>query len=186
MIRTLPWLIALALAGCSPAPQVQASAPEPKQPSSTEPTAPQPPSPPQASTAKPGDNPRRIYQLREFEKGKVVVNGKTFQVWIADTDGKIQEGMMWLKPDEVKDDEGMLFLLPADEPQRFWMRNCPMALDIIFLSRDRKVLNIELGKPFDETGVSSRGPSKYVLELKAGIARKNGIRPGQTVEFQLP
>jgi len=184
MIRTLPWLIAIAVAGCSPAPQVQASAPEPKKPAPSEPSTPEPQ--PQTSTTKPGDNPRRIYQLREFKKGKVTVNGKTFQVWIADTDGKIQEGMMWLKPDEVKDDEGMLFLLPTDEPQRFWMRNCPMALDIIYLSRDRKVLNIELGKPFDETGVASKGPSKYVLELKAGIARKNGIRPGQTVEFQLP
>jgi uncharacterized membrane protein (UPF0127 family) len=128
------------------------------------------------------DNPKRIYQLKDFKTGTVTIKQATFKVWLADEPGKEQEGMMWLTEKEVPDDHGMLFPLPGEpKVQRFWMRNCPLGLDLIFIDKAKKIVNIGFGKPFDESGVESTGPASYVLELKAGTAKRKGIKAGDTV-----
>ncbi len=180
------WLafVFLATVGCSSPPSVEpaASAPETKPPVDS----PSPTPVVQAPQTKPGDNPRRIYQLRDLSVGTVTINGRKFKAWLADDEAKQQEGMMWLKESDVKDDEGMLFPMASEEVQRFWMRNCPMALDIIYISGAKKILNVRKAQPFDESSVPSEGPAKYVFELKGGMAAKFGIKAGMSVEIKLP
>jgi uncharacterized membrane protein (UPF0127 family) len=63
------------------------------------------------------------------------------------------------------------------------MQNCPLGLDITYIDSKGKVLNIGVGKPYDESGVPSNGPAKYVLELKVGRAKKFGIKPGTVLNL---
>jgi uncharacterized membrane protein (UPF0127 family) len=131
----------------------------------------------------PRDKPLRIHQLRTLNKRKFKVNGHELTVWIMDDDSKRAEGMMHLEDKDVKDTEGMLFVFKNSQPRSFWMQNCPLGLDIVYLDPKRKVLNIGAGKPYDESGVPSQGAAQYVLELKAGRAKKFGIKPGMVMDL---
>ena len=85
---------------------------------------------------------------------------------------------MWVTDKDLKDNQGMICLFPEPKVQSFWMQNTLIPLDIIFLDKDGKVLNIAHGKPKDETLLPSTGPANYVLELKGGMAAKLGISAG--------
>lgn len=121
----------------------------------------------------------RIFQLDKLEVTKVTVDKHKFNLWVMDTDAKRSEGMMFLKNTDFKDDEGMIFVFLGEETRRFWMHNTHVDLDICYCDQDGKILNTYTMKAFDETtDYSSRGGSKYVIELRAGILRKLGIKSG--------
>lgn len=153
------------------------------------------PSPsPLAPTAKAGqtrvanqENPSRLYQLKDLKQTPVTVGTHKFPLWVMDTDSKRQEGMMFLVDKEVKPNEGMIFLFkdpqPNDGARGFWMRNCSLGLDIIYVSASKKVLNIGDGVPYNEKPVVPAGAFQYVVELKRGMGRKMGIKPGDAVQW---
>lgn len=183
------WTSGLAVAcviGCGAAPS-QATAPEPPPATATEAkmNQPQPPPPRASQPAKPGrkDNAYRLYQLSGLQRVTVKIEGKPFPVWVMDTFSKQQEGMMFLKDDEVKADEGMIFVYNEPGPRSFWMRNTYLALDIVYIGNDKRILNIAAAKPLDETGVPSKGQARWVLEFKQGTMKRHGIKEGAKVEI---
>lgn len=106
----------------------------------------------------------------------------SFRVEVADTPGKRSWGLMYRN--EMGMDEGMLFVFPDEHDQSFWMKNTPLSLDIIFMdARGRVVGVIHDTVPFSTRSVSVGVPSRYVLEVRAGLARRNGIAVGDTARF---
>lgn len=86
---------------------------------------------------------------------------------------------------ELGKDEGMLFLFPDERDQSFWMKNTPLSLDIIFMDTRGRVVGIVRDTiPFSTRAVSVGVPSRYVLEVRAGLARRNGIVVGDTARFK--
>lgn len=130
-------------------------------------------------------NPNRVFQLKDLTTALLKVNGHELKVWLMDTPGKREEGMMWLHDNEVKEDEGMLFVFTGeqDTSNGFWMQNTVLPLDIIYADKTRKVLNIAEGQPFDTTNLKASAPYMYVLELKMGTAKNLGIKSGNMLEF---
>lgn len=134
-------------------------------------------------------NPNRVHQLKDLQKYDQTIKGKTFHLWVMDTDAKQQEGMMFLTDAEVKADEGMLFAFDAPQPTKypngnargFWMQNTLIPLDIIYLSARGKVLNVGKGEPRNETTVPAAGEFLNVIELKGGTAARLGIKAGDTI-----
>jgi uncharacterized protein len=162
-MRMLACLIAaLALGGCSQ-PASQDSKPQ---------------TPPAAKK-----NPLRGYQLAELERITLDLKGTKANIWVMDNGGKITEGMMYLEKKDVKDNEGMIFVFPDAQPRSFWMKNCPLGLDIAFMDPKGKILNIQNGKPFDETPLPSKGKSQYVLEMKAGTLKRLGVKAGDALKI---
>jgi uncharacterized membrane protein (UPF0127 family) len=105
-----------------------------------------------------------------------------FFVEIADTAAKRQMGLQYRQ--SLGDDRGMIFLFPSESQQTFWMKNTPISLDMIFISRDRKVVGIvERTVPFSLDSRSVTQPSQYVLEINGGLARRYGIQTGDSVRF---
>jgi uncharacterized membrane protein (UPF0127 family) len=106
-----------------------------------------------------------------------------FLVEIADTAGKRQMGLQYRR--NLADDRGMIFLFPSESLQSFWMKNTPISLDMIFINRDRKIVGIvERTVPFSLDSRSVTEPSQYVLEINGGLARRYGIRAGDSVRFE--
>jgi len=103
----------------------------------------------------------------------------SFRVEIADNDVTRDAGLMFREA--MPDDRGMLFVYQAQQPLRFWMKNTPMALDLIFISQDGRIVSIRRGEPESETVISSGEPARYVLELKAGTAARDHICPTDLV-----
>jgi uncharacterized protein len=106
-----------------------------------------------------------------------------FNVEIADSPAKRELGLQYRR--DLASDHGMIFLFPSQSEQTFWMKNTPIPLDMIFISRELKIVGIvEQATPFSLDPRSVGAPSQYVLEINGGLAKRNGIRPGDSVSFE--
>jgi uncharacterized membrane protein (UPF0127 family) len=106
-----------------------------------------------------------------------------FAVEIADTPAKRELGLQYRR--ELPADRGMIFLFPVESDHSFWMKNTFIPLDMIFISRDRKIVGIvEQAVPFSTDPRVVSAPSLYVLEINGGLSRRHGFRPGDSVRFE--
>lgn len=123
-------------------------------------------------------NPDRIYQLKDLKTATITAGPRKIKVWIMDTPTKRSEGMMFLKDKDVRMDQGMLFVFASPQPMGFWMRNTLIPLDIAYVDKAGKILNIAQMKALDESNVPSKGSALYALEMKKGAFKKLGIKAG--------
>jgi uncharacterized membrane protein (UPF0127 family) len=112
--------------------------------------------------------------LVETDKGE-----RRFSIEIAADSDKRARGLMFRK--DMPDDRGMLFVFDSTQEVGFWMKNTPMPLDLVFIGQDGGIRAIRRGEPFSEAVISPGEPVRFVLELKAGTARKDDIKPGDRV-----
>jgi len=109
------------------------------------------------------------------EKGAV-----KFQVEMAATPLQREYGLMCRKA--LAPDRGMLFDFGRPQELSFWMRNTLIALDIIYIGGDGRVVSIvRNARPLDETPLPSGAPARATLELAAGRAAQIGLLPGDRV-----
>ena len=111
--------------------------------------------------------------------------GKKFEarVEIADTPTKRALGLKYRR--ELKEDRGMLFLFRKERVQSFWMKDTSLILDLIFINGHQKIVGIiHSANPFSKASLSVSSPSRYVLELRGGIAKRWGIQIGDAVHFE--
>jgi hypothetical protein len=97
------------------------------------------------------------------------------------TDSEIKKGMMGK---DFTGFDGMLFLM-GDGNHSFWMKNCIVPLDIIFIDSSFKITKIHHNCPpcNDIKCRNYLGFGKYVLELEGGRCKKNQIRVGDKCDF---
>ena len=113
----------------------------------------------------------------QSQKGEV-----GFQVEVAATPEKRELGLMYRR--DLPATHGMLFIFPAERVNSFWMKNTPLPLDMIFISRDRRIVGIvHETVPFSLDGRSVSVPSQYVLEINGGLSRRYGFKTGDVVRF---
>lgn len=117
----------------------------------------------------------------------VIVTGKgpeRFKVELADNDTSRARGMMFRT--SMAPEAGMLFDFGQEQAASFWMRNTLIPLDMLFIKADGTILNIhQRAIPRDETGISSAGPVRAVLELNGGTVSRLGIKPGDKVRHAI-
>jgi uncharacterized protein len=108
---------------------------------------------------------------------------KRVPVEVARTARQIQRGMMYRE--HLPPDSGMLFLLRRDKIQGFWMKNCLIPLDMIFVNGAMDVVGVvENAEPGTMTTRRVSRPSQYVVEVNGGWAKKNGVGVGTRVRFE--
>jgi uncharacterized membrane protein (UPF0127 family) len=95
---------------------------------------------------------------------------------IADTSAKRRAGL--LGRESLVEGEG-LWIAPCEGVHTFGMK---FAIDVIFLSRQRKVLKVREAMPPRRIALSLVAHS--VLELPAGVIVKTGTRVGDQLEFE--
>ncbi|MBT8187645.1 MAG: DUF192 domain-containing protein [Croceitalea sp.] len=107
---------------------------------------------------------------------------QNLNIEIAESDYETQTGLMYR--DSLEDDQGMLFIFPDVAIHSFYMKNTAIPLDIIFIDSNFKIVSFQKNaKPFDETGLSSQLPIKYVLEVNAGLADQWQLKVGDSISF---
>ncbi len=103
-----------------------------------------------------------------------------FSVEVAATNDERAKGLMFRR--ELSQKNGMLFVFPEERRLSFWMKNTLIPLDMIFISRDWKVVGIvENAVPLSEESRGIDAESQYVLEFIGGTAARLGIVPGASV-----
>lgn len=105
---------------------------------------------------------------------------------IASTPKEREKGLM--KRYELAPYDGMIFLFPEPGTHRFWMKDTPISLDMLFVDEARTIVHIaEYTKPYSTLPIGSgRDNITAVIELDGGSARRKGIAVGDSVRYALP
>jgi len=107
----------------------------------------------------------------------------SFDIEIADNPYERQTGLMYRNTLEVN--QGMLFAFEQEAVLNFYMKNTPLALDLIFLNKELEIVHIHKNAiPNDPTGISSVKPAQYVFEIQAGLSDQYEIQEGDQITYQ--
>lgn len=109
------------------------------------------------------------------------VGGIEIQVEIADDADERQRGLMYRE--SLEENQGMLFVYPEQRTLGFWMRNTLIPLDIAYIDREGRIVDIQQMEPQTTETHDSAAPAMYALEMNQGWFEANGIRIGDLIEF---
>ncbi len=124
---------------------------------------------------------------------EVRIKGVTFKLELALTPEERAQGLMGRN--QIAEDGGMLFVFPDNQHYpaelSFWMKNCLVPIDLIFLDPAGRIVAIhEMEPPPADTPdrelavYASGAPAQYAIELKGGRAATLGLRVGETIALR--
>lgn len=114
--------------------------------------------------------------------------GADLTLEVARTASQREYGLMNRK--QLSPHTGMIFVFDGDGPVAFWMKDTLVPLDMIFVGADGKVrrvfANVAVVSPklADEKIPRESDVAKYVIELPAGEAAKDGIAAGVLLDLR--
>ena len=110
--------------------------------------------------------PLQLMAQETFERVSLTLNGKLYQIEIADTPARQSQGLMFREA--LADDAGMLFYYRRPTGLYIWMKNTLIPLTVLWLDQDARVIHRELLQPCRSDPCPVYGPDRpasYVLEL---------------------
>jgi uncharacterized membrane protein (UPF0127 family) len=97
------------------------------------------------------------------------------------------QGMMFR--DSLAADRGMLFVHERPGTYGYWMFNCRIPLDIVWLDSGKTVVEMSADTPPCKTDASQcpsyggKQTSQFVVELQSGSIARHGIKVGDKINF---
>lgn len=132
-----------------------------------------------------GDNAATVQDLRSTVV--TLPNGSVIRAERVTEAEDLARGMMFR--DSLPAGRGMLFIYGKESNYSFWMFNVKIPLDIVWMDHNRKIVQMVYECP-PCPGPAEKCPSyggdfpaQYILEMKGGEARKQGLRPGMILKF---
>ena len=114
------------------------------------------------------------------------IRGKTFDIEVARTSAEQSLGLMFRSA--LPDNRGMLFPFSPPRQVSFWMKDVPVALDMVFLREGKVVAIAPEVPPCPALPCPAYGPDNQivdqVLELRSGRAAEIGLQVGDTVSIE--
>ena len=112
------------------------------------------------------------------------INNNKFKVKVAASDKEQQNGMMKKRFDDTFN--GMLFL-QGEGYHCFWMKNCIIPLDIIFIENNTITKIHHSCEPCDDENCDKKycGEGDLVLELIGGSCNKLNINEGDKLKLDI-
>ena len=132
--------------------------------------------------------PRHLNDLVGWNEGSVTIQIQPnksieFEVLIAQSNKERRQGLMHIE--SMKNSEGMLFIFDPERNVSMWMRNTQMSLDMIFIDKNGKIINIAKNTmPYSTKGISSGGSIQWVLEINGGLSDLMNIKNGDHVRLR--
>jgi uncharacterized protein len=132
-----------------------------------------------------GEAPTKIEDLRATEI--TLPNGNKIMAETMRDKLDLARGMMFR--DALRPKRGMLFVHPTPGRYSYWMYQTKVPLDIIWLSQDRRIVEITANTPPCTTAASQcptfggNHIARYVLELNGGQAAAYGLKIGDELRF---
>ncbi|MCP3980502.1 MAG: DUF192 domain-containing protein [bacterium] len=114
----------------------------------------------------------------------VFPSGTEFRIEVAADPVTRARGYMYRE--EVPSDQGMLFLFDTTGRHGFWMKNCKVELDIIWLDEKLEVVHIAHEQPpcaadGECPTIAPMQAARYVLEVAGGRAAAEGLETGAQI-----
>ncbi|MFA6339202.1 MAG: DUF192 domain-containing protein [Candidatus Paceibacterota bacterium] len=114
---------------------------------------------------------------------KVKLGGVTLKVDVADTEKERNQGLSGRK--SMPFDTGMLFIFDYEDFWGIWMKDMKFSIDIIWIDKDLKIIDIKQDVSPDTFPLAFRPKSlsSYVIEVNANFVSKNKIKIGDKLEI---
>ena len=116
----------------------------------------------------------------ETKNSTILVN-----VEIANEPEERTQGLMFRQ--NLDWDNGMFFVFEEERKLSFWMKNTLIPLDMLFIDKNFKIVEIKENVPPCKEDICpnypSEIPAKYVLEVNGGFVIKNNIEVGDKVSY---
>ncbi len=129
----------------------------------------------------------------QTDGGTVAVKGQRFLAEIARTDQERAKGLMYRT--NLAKDRCMFFVYEEDSYHTIWMKNCLIALDVVWVKADGTVVEIKENAPplsmmfrGAETDIPNYGGnvmSRHFIEFAAGTVRRLNLKVGERVGWDL-
>ncbi|MBK8793863.1 MAG: DUF192 domain-containing protein [Holophaga sp.] len=129
----------------------------------------------------------------QTDGGTVVVKGQRFLAEVARTEQERARGMMYRT--QLAKDRCMIFIADDDAQRPFWMKNCLIALDMVWVKADGTVVEIKESAPpmpamfrgsdFDIPNYGGNVVSRHVIEFASGTVRRLKLKVGDRVGWEL-
>lgn len=128
---------------------------------------------------------------------RVKIAGQSYFLEVAATDAVRYKGLGGRT--FIEEDGGMIFVFRMPQTLTFVMRDCPIAIDIIFLDGSGRVIalhEMKAEEPRKEGETEdaynkrlvlypSRFAAQFAVELKEGSIRKLGVKEGDLLDFDV-
>ena len=116
-----------------------------------------------------------------MEKGYIFIEENVFPTLLAISYDEQAKGLMFEKfPPPI-----MSFIYTEPQVNKFWMKNTPSPLDIVFCCNG-EIKQICVGKPYSTSTIGADDPSDLVIELPFGTVSQSGIKLRNKVGFVAP
>lgn len=115
------------------------------------------------------------------------IAGQLVQLEVTRTPQEQMMGLMYRT--SLPDNRGMLFQFDPPQPVRFWMKNCKMSLDMIFLEQGVVRSIVAEAPPCTREPCPTYGPDSQtlidqVIELRGGRAAELGLKVGDRIPIE--
>lgn len=107
-----------------------------------------------------------------------------FDVELADTEPERNLGLMYRA--SMADTRGMIFDMGGTSVDGFWMKDCLITIDMLFLDSKGRIIAIaQQAQPGSIRSVAPGFPYNAVLELNGGAAKRLGVKVGDAVKHKI-
>lgn len=130
-------------------------------------------------------NSKKLGQQLPISALATTPNGTEIQLEVARTPQQQAMGLMY-RP-ALPDNRGMLFVFPSPQSARFWMKNVPVSLDMVFMLNGVVRYIAADVPPCDTNPCPTYGPRQLinqVVELRAGRAAELNLKPGVRITIR--
>ena len=125
--------------------------------------------------------------------GIVAAKGQRFLAEVAITSPEQMRGLMYRQA--LATDRCMIFLYNEDDHHTIWMKNCLIALDVVWVKEDGTIVEIvEKVPPLSPlfSGPDSEAPtyggkvlSRHFVEFPVGTVRRLGLKLGDRIGWEI-
>jgi uncharacterized membrane protein (UPF0127 family) len=122
--------------------------------------------------------------------GTVIAKGHPFLAEVARTPQEQARGLMYRQ--SLARDRCMIFLYDQDGEHRIWMKNCLIALDVVWVKADGTVVEVRENAPpcspllgDDCPTYGGTVPARHFVEFPAGTVRRLGLKVGDRLGWRL-
>jgi uncharacterized membrane protein (UPF0127 family) len=120
----------------------------------------------------------------------ITPSGETIETTLALTPLEQEEGLSGVKPEDFSDNQGLLFFYTQDDERQFWMPDTHFDLDLIYLDKELKIIDIIRKLPHFKGRANPQlipraRPvwARHVLEMKSSSEVSRKLKEGDVLKW---